>query len=152
MAGNTLRGKERVKLAMRHEPTDRIPVFCQLAIGHYMRHTSYAPQLIWYSPDVLSSAYVELAREYRFDGILVNLPGRPLDWQNHIISKTREAGQLRIDWDQGGCSIVPDGDNVHYFGVGHRSSLDEIDPNELFYIEPHNITEVKYPFYYDFGE
>ena len=29
-------GKRRIAAAMRHEPVDRVPVMCQLAIGHYL--------------------------------------------------------------------------------------------------------------------
>ena len=145
-------GKERVTAAMRHEATDRVPVFCQLAIGHYMRHCGRRPEDIWYSSEALSSAYVEMARAYRFDGILVNLPGRPADWERHVVGRESEGGDLVLVWDEGGRSVVPPNDNVHYSSGRPRPKIEEVDPDSLFYIEPHNITELKSPFYYDFGD
>jgi uroporphyrinogen-III decarboxylase len=145
-------GKDRVTSAMRHLPTDRVPVFCQLAIGHYMRRLDVEPSLIWYSPEVLSSAYIALAGEYGFDAVLVNLPGRPSDWKSHILSEERKEGKTLLQWDRGGYSVVPDNDNVHYHSEKALPTIEDLDPEKLFYIEPHNITEVKYPFYYDFGE
>ena len=145
-------GKDRVNLAMRHQRTDRVPVFCQLALGHYMKMCGVPPKMLWFSPDALSGAYVELALAYGFDGILVNLPGRPADWERHILREERSEGRTLIHWDRGGSSAVPDNDNVHYFSDAALPRIEDLDPEGLFYIEPHNITEVKYPFYYDFGD
>lgn len=36
-------GKERIHAAIRREPLDRVPVMCQLAIGHYLLNTDIAP-------------------------------------------------------------------------------------------------------------
>jgi hypothetical protein len=116
-----------------------------------MLNTNWSPAEIWYSSEALSSAYVELAKRYSFDGILVNLPGRPRNWRAHIAGTSTSEGSSRLDWDTGGYSIVQRGDNVHYFG-NPRPSLEVIDPGTLFYVEPENITGIKYPFFYDFGE
>ncbi|MEI2692045.1 MAG: hypothetical protein V9H69_21000 [Anaerolineae bacterium] len=35
-----MNGRERIALAMRHRLPDRVPVMCQLAIGHYFLNTS----------------------------------------------------------------------------------------------------------------
>jgi hypothetical protein len=154
MKGRTrnMTGKDRVDAAMLHRPTDRVPVFCQLALGHYMKNLDVLPYMIWYSPQELSSAYVTLAREYGFDGILVNLPGRPSDWRAHIAREERKDRTTFLHWNTGGYSAVPDNDNAHFFSEGRLPGIDDLDPDVLFYIEPHSITEVKYPFYYDFGE
>jgi uroporphyrinogen-III decarboxylase len=144
-------GKERVSRAMHLEKPDRVPVYCQLSLGHYMLHTEYKPHQIWFSSETFADALLTLARRYRFDGILVNLPGRCRDWENHIVQVERRKHETRIDWDDGSYSICPDNDNVHHFREDRLPELDEVDPNRLYYIDPHDITGVTYPYYYGFA-
>jgi len=40
-------GRERVAIAMRLGQPDRVPVMCQLAIGHYFLHSGLDPIDIW---------------------------------------------------------------------------------------------------------
>jgi len=69
-------GRERVAIAMQLGEPDRVPVMCQLAIGHYFLRSGLDPIDIWYSGEAFGEALVSLQRRYGFDGILVNLPGR----------------------------------------------------------------------------
>ncbi len=144
-------GRERVAGAMSHRATDRVPVFCQLALGHYMLRGGRDPYRVWYSPDDFTDLLVEFAKKYRFDGILVNIPGRPQNWESMIASVERRPGETKLTWEGGGHSLCPDGDNAHYFGAGRLPSLDEVDPSSLFYIEPHSIAQVSYPYSFDFA-
>jgi uroporphyrinogen-III decarboxylase len=144
-------GKERVAKAMRREKADRVPVFCQLSIGHYMARCGKAPVRLWFSSEDFTDALVELAGRYRFDGVLVNLPGRPRDWESLVASTEDRNGETKISWRGGGTTLCPEADNAHYFGPLGRPSLDEVDPSSLYYIEPHCITEVTYPFSFDFA-
>ncbi|HUX12337.1 MAG TPA: uroporphyrinogen decarboxylase family protein [Spirochaetia bacterium] len=151
-------GRERVAAAMRHEIPDRVPVFCQLSLGHYMLQYHEtgggpAPYEVWFSPQVFAGALVGLAERYGFDGVLVNLPGRTPDWQAHIVRIERGASATTLFWDNGGQSLCPDDDNVHYNSTRSfvAPSIDAVDPSDLFYIEPHCITEVRHPFAFDFG-
>jgi uroporphyrinogen-III decarboxylase len=143
-------GKERVQRAMQHKKADRVPLFCQLALGHYMVHTEYEPYKIWHSPQTFGDALLELAEEYSFDGILVNLPGRQRDWESHIAKIEKTEDHSTVHWDDGSYSICPENDNVHHFSNRELPSIDMVDPEQLFYIEPHDITGIKYPFYYGF--
>ncbi len=144
-------GKERVARAMRREKADRVPVFCQLSLGHYMIHSGTAAHRIWLSPEDFTDALVERALRYRFDGVLVNLPGRPRDWETMVASIEGNGTETRVHWRGGGMTLCPDADNAHYFGPVGRPSLDEVDPSSLYYIEPHCITEVTHPFSFDFA-
>ena len=65
-----MNSRERVRIAMNLAEPDRVPVFCQLATGHYFLHTDYSPVDIWYRSDVFAEALVALQRRYGFDGIL----------------------------------------------------------------------------------
>ncbi|NQU54757.1 MAG: hypothetical protein HQ522_19720, partial [Bacteroidetes bacterium] len=76
----TLTSKQRIFAAINHKSADRIPVMCQLALGHYFINTKYTPADIWFDSKIFAKALVTLQEEYRFDGILINLPGRPDYW------------------------------------------------------------------------
>ena len=62
---------------MEHKKPDRIPVMCQLALGHYFLNCSQNPSEIWFDSETLAQVLVQIQKEYNFDGILVNIPGRP---------------------------------------------------------------------------
>ena len=50
---------ERMALAMlRDALPDRVPVMCQLAIGHYFLNTSLSPIDIWFTSESFAEAMV----------------------------------------------------------------------------------------------
>ena len=147
-----MNGKERVHAAMRHEETDRTPVFCQLSLGHYLLHTDVSPEDLWLKPEAFGRALIALAERYSFDGILVNLHGRQPDREKYIKEITRGKNEVRIDWADGSYTICPYNDNPHHFSDGGALTLDEVDPDKLFYIEPHDISGITYPYRFGFGE
>ena len=61
---------------MRLGTPDRVPVMCQLSLGHYFLHSGLDAIDIWHDTDAFAEALVRLQERYGFDGILVNLPGR----------------------------------------------------------------------------
>jgi len=101
---------------MDHREPDRIPVMCQLALGHYFLHCRAKPSDIWFDPDTFAAALVELQRRYEFDGILVNIPGRPADWQSQIKSYQKIEGREHLCWRSGLETVVPPDDNPQTFG------------------------------------
>ena len=76
--------KERMKAAMSLETPDRVPVMCQLSIGHYFLFSGIDPIDIWLTSEGFAEALVTLQKKYSFDGILVNLPGRPPNIKSFI--------------------------------------------------------------------
>jgi uroporphyrinogen-III decarboxylase len=109
-----MNGKERIALAMQHQPPDRVPVMCQLSLGHYFLNTNLAPHEIWFTSEGFAEALVALQRRYQFDGILINIPGRPRNLLNQIerLEKTEE-GEM-IQWRNGHVTLVPWDDNAQY--------------------------------------
>ncbi len=101
--------------AMDHGEPDRVPVMCQLALGHYFLHCKARPSDIWFDPDTFAAALVELQRRYEFDGILVNIPGRPPDWQNEIKSRQKAGDREHLCWKSGLETVVPPDDNPQTF-------------------------------------
>ena len=100
---------------MSHQEPDRVPVMCQLALGHYFLHCDSAPWDIWFDSETFARALVELQCRYRFDGILVNLPGRPPDWRSRIESYRQDQGREYIRWKSGLETVFPPDDNPQTF-------------------------------------
>lgn len=114
-----MNGRERMALAMQHKTPDRVPVMCQLAIGHYFLNTDLKPHEIWFTSEGFAEALVTLQRRYRFDGILINLPGRPENLLDDVVSieDTRD-GEL-LTWANGDKTLIPWDDNAqHYMADG----------------------------------
>jgi hypothetical protein len=134
---------------------DHVPVFCQLALGHYFLNSGLSPFDVWYRSEGFAEALLRLARRYRFDGILVNLPGRDPEIERRIERIERGAGQDVVRWRSGGYSMLPHDDNAHYFqadGTRYFPSFDEVEPEALHYVEPWDVSDITYPFVWSFEE
>ena len=151
--------RQRMNVAMRKGIPDRVPGMCQLSIGHYLLNTGIPPARLWHSSEGFAEALVTLRNRYRFDGILINLPGHPEDWQREMkkIGK-KDAGEI-VHWKDGSYTWCPNDDNVQNFRVHPktgdfvrdvylRPTIDEVEPDRLFYDMPHTNGGLKYPCHY----
>ena len=144
-------GKQRVQAAMRHEPVDRVPVMCQLAIGHYLLNTNVKPAEMWFTSEGFSEALVVLARRYGFDGVLLNLGGRNPDWMRYVDRiETADDGSQTVVFTNGDYAQCPVDDNVQHIHCNGdcRPKIDAVDPARLYYDDPHDQGGQKYPFYF----
>lgn len=134
--------RERMALAMRHREPDRVPVMCQLALGHYFLRSALDPVEIWHDSAAFASALVKLQQRYGFDGILVNLPGRDPDWRRHAARVESSPSGQRIQWANGSVTVVPVDDNPRVYGdsggARKATTLADVDPAQLYYVEPHD--------------
>lgn len=147
--------KERMNIAMHLGTPDRVPVMCQLALGHYFLNTGIDPIDIWHSSEAFGEALIMLQRRYGFDGILINLPGRDPHWRSYITKIEDHSGERVITWKNGWTTTCPPDDLPHVYredGTRYSPLFDEIDPDHLFYIEPYDITGIKYPYSWGFDE
>jgi len=135
-----MNSKQRVLAAMNHETPDRVPVMCQLALGHFFLNTEYKPSDIWFDSETLAKAFVELQQEYRFDGILTNLPGRPGNWKDRVKSYEEVGGKEHIYWKSGLETVIPGDDNPHTYRAGggalERADYRTIDLDDLSAYRP----------------
>ena len=141
-------GKERMAVAMNMRQPDRVPVMCQLSLGHYFIQCPPTAVEIWHSSEAFADSLIMLQQRYRFDGILVNLPGRDPEWRASVRRMDQSEGKIVIHWKNGWYTVCPDDDNPHVFRENGRRffpSFEEIDPEKLFYVEPHEIGGVSYP-------
>ncbi len=136
---------------MMHEPVDRVPVMCQLAIGHYLLNTDVEPAELWFTSEGFARAAIDLQRRYRFDGILINLPGRDLNWRDYVDRiETAEDHSQTVYYCNGDVSRCPADDNVQHLRAegDRRPTLDDVDPSKIYYDDPHCLGGLKYPFYF----
>jgi len=106
-----MNSKQRIAAAMDHKKPDRVPVMCQLALGHYFLNCDYSPSEIWFDSETFANALVELQQRYKFDGILVNIPGRPPDWKSKLKSYKRIGNTEHLCWKSGLETVFPPDDN-----------------------------------------
>ncbi|PID59025.1 hypothetical protein CSB45_01025 [candidate division KSB3 bacterium] len=72
------------------------------------------PHKIWFSSEGFAEALVMLQQQYRFDGILVNLPGRPETLLDDLESMTdTQEGEL-LCWKSGEPTLIPWDDNPQH--------------------------------------
>ncbi len=147
----TMSSKQRVAAAMRHEPVDRVPVMCQLSIGHYLLNTDLSPVDVWFTSEGFAEALVQLQQRYEFDGLLINLLGTDPDWQDVVDRVETDAqGNQTVYFTNGDTARCPHDDNVHHVPAEPRPrpTLADVDPERLYYDDPHGLGGLKYPFYF----
>jgi len=134
-----MNGRERIALAMQHKIPDRVPVMCQLATGHYFLNTDIPPHKIWFTSEGFAEVLVTLQRRYRFDGILINMPGRPTNVLDDVISiEATDDGGVLI-WKNGDVTLIPWDDNAQHTVADKskpaRADFSAIDPDNLDFID-----------------
>lgn len=114
---------------MNHKKPDRVPVMCQLALGHYFLNCQQRPSEIWFDSETFAKVLVELQQKYDFDGILVNIPGRPPDWKKYLKSYKRIDNNEHLHWrdparrepKSGLETVFPPDDNPQTYQPGQTS-------------------------------
>ena len=142
-------------VAMARGQPDRPPLMCQLALGHYFLNTDQDEIEIWHDGQAFAQALVTLQRRYGFDGILVNLPGRDPDWRRHVREIAPDGrGNRVVGWSDGSFTVAPPDDNPHVYhetGEGRTVPFEVVDPDALFYLDPHDLSGLTYPYSWGFG-
>jgi uroporphyrinogen-III decarboxylase len=115
-----MNSKQRITAAMNHQTPDRVPVMCQLALGHYFLNCSDKPSEIWFDSETLAKVLVERQQMYGFDGILVNLPGRPPEWTNALAWREQIDDYEHLHWKSGLETIFVADDNPQTYQPGKK--------------------------------
>jgi hypothetical protein len=114
---------------------------CQLSLGHYFLQAGGSAADIWHDTAAFGDALLMLRQRYGFDGILVNLPGRDPRWRDHVAAIEQHGEDTALRWTNGAVTTLPPDDNPHVrAGDGIRApkpTLATIDPEQMFYVEPH---------------
>jgi len=99
--------KERMAAVMAGERPDRVPVMCQMSIGHMLKATGASPSRFWHSAADFVEGLLALRALYRFDGILVSLHGHPPDWESRVLSVRRSPEGELVHWKNGDGTWFP---------------------------------------------
>ena len=130
-----MNGRERVALAMQHKTPDHVPVMCQLSLGHYFLNMRgrWKPHEIFFSSEAFSDSLVSMCRRYRFDGILINIPGRDPAWRDAIKSVEEGNDGELLTWQDGTHTFVPWDDSPLFEPsdpyVAPRPDFESFDPD-----------------------
>lgn len=125
--------KERMRRAMAGLAPDRVPVMCQMSIGHMLLQTGASPSAFWNSAEVYARGLVALRRGYRFDGILISLHGHDPAWEKNIASLKKEGDSEVVIWKNGDRTVFPNDDlPMHYPArARHPESVAGFDPESI---------------------
>ncbi len=148
-----MNSRDRINNAMRMKETDRVPVMCQLSIGHYFLYSGIDPLDIWFTSEGFAEALLRLREKYSFDGVLINLPGRDPNYKDFIDKVEKNGEGFIVYWKNGNYTTIPKDDNPHYYqndGSRYFPTFEEIKPEKLFYVEPWDITDITYPYTWAF--
>jgi hypothetical protein len=62
---------------------------------------------VWFTSEGFADALVTMQRRYQFDGILINLPGRPPGMLEHITKIEKDEDGEWLSWDTGDKIFFP---------------------------------------------
>lgn len=86
---------------------DRVPVMCQLSIGHMLLNLPVSPAEFWYDARVFAGGLCELRTRYGFDGVLVSLHGHSPEWRSGVREiMTTDEGEV-VHWKDGRQTLHP---------------------------------------------
>jgi hypothetical protein len=125
--------KERMAAAMSGGRPDRVPVMCQMSIGHMLLQTGVPPSRFWQSADDFVEGLLALRAIYRFDGILVSLHGHAPGWERRIAAVSRGPEGECVRWKNGDETFFP-ADDLPVFRPAapvRRPEFDRFDPGSL---------------------
>jgi uroporphyrinogen-III decarboxylase len=110
MSVDTMTAKERMASAMNLETPDRVPVMCQMSIGHMLLQTDCRPLDFWFAKEAFAEGLLKLRELYNFDGILISLHGHSPIWMKDIDRIQSEQDEEIIIWQNGDRTVFPKDD------------------------------------------
>jgi len=122
--------KERMARAMNLKKPDRVPVMCQMSIGHMLLQTGFSPSEFWLSADCFAEGLLKLREVYDFDGILISLHGHSPNWRKNVARIEKEETREIVYWKNGDITIFPS-DDLPLPYPARRHSISEFDPDSL---------------------
>jgi hypothetical protein len=94
--------KERISAAMNLDPVDKLPLMCQMNIGHMLMQLKVSPAEFWFDQNVL-----KMRARYNFDGILISLHGHDPDWEKKVKQIYRNEEGETIEWNNYDKTVCP---------------------------------------------
>jgi len=127
--------KALIEMAMKKETPPRVPVMCQMAVGHVVLNADVHPIDFFMKGETFAKGLLEMRERYQFDGILIHKPGREPDFAGLIDRIDRELDEPTI-YLKDGNRIECMRDDDPYFrrkeeGLLHPE-IEALDPDDPF--------------------
>lgn len=125
--------RERILAAMNFETPDRVPVMCQMSIGHMLQQLSdVSPVDFWFDAKTFADGLIKLRKLYDFDGILVSLHGHFKNWCE-IYNQRERVGDNEVVYlsDRKLIFTKEDLPFPEFYGQRIFPAIDEININKL---------------------
>ncbi len=124
--------RERVLAAMHMQKPDRVPVMCQLSIGHMLQQLDVSASEFWFDAATFADGLVQLRKTYNFDGILVSLHGHGKNWRDDLRDFSRDGEREILTFDDRKLTFGRDDlPEVEYLGDQPLVMLEDIVPGDL---------------------
>jgi len=133
MSLDAMTPKERMAKAMNLEVPDRVPVMCQMSIGHMLLQTGCRPSEFWFAKEAFAEGLLEMRNLYNFDGILISLHGHSPVWMKDIDRIQSEWNEEIIIWQNGDRTIFTKDDLPRHYPAEKKypPSISDFDPDSL---------------------
>jgi uroporphyrinogen-III decarboxylase len=89
---------------------DRVPVMCQMSIGHMLVESGVSPAAFWHDAGLFAEVLLAMRERYAFDGILVSLHGHEPGWESRVAGRARGPEGERVLWKNGDATFFPSDD------------------------------------------
>lgn len=115
---------------MSHGTPDRVPVMCQMSIGHMLLQLDVSPADFWCDAVVYVEGLFRLRELYDFDGILVSLHGHDPAWRARIGSRRIIPAGEEIVWLDGSRTLFSRDELPRHFPVQSAELPDPPPPGD----------------------
>ncbi len=133
-------GKNRLRQVLAgKEPGRRAPLLVRPTGGFLLESYRPDPESFRLDPGLRPALLARLAREGGLDGVLLEGPGPDPAWEGRILETRGEAGLFQVVLEGGARVEFPQEGQPRFFPPGGgktRRDLEELDPEELFYLDP----------------
>lgn len=130
-----MNSRDLLSRAMKLKPVDRIPVMCQMSIGHMILQTGVSPIDLWHDTHTYVNVLFDLREKYNFDGILVSVPGSFPSWKKYIKKIEKNINGYIVYWKK-------EIENYSPYPLGKITSYPKTDlPYRLTEFTAGNITD-----------
>jgi hypothetical protein len=92
---------ERMAAATSRQIPDRVPVMCQMSIGHRLVQTGFRRSEFRHPAGTFAAGLLRLRSLCWFDGVLVSLRGRRAGWEKDVLGVGRDGAREHIRWKDG---------------------------------------------------
>ncbi|MGB9773953.1 MAG: uroporphyrinogen decarboxylase family protein [Bacteroidota bacterium] len=112
---------------------DRVPLMCQLSIGHMLQQLKVSPVEFWFDKDIFVDGLTALRNLYHFDGILISLHGHDPDWRKQIVKVAKDENGESVYWKNGDVTYFPDDELPEHHPAKQilKPSFQDFEPDSL---------------------